>query len=522
MKMVWSYDDVRCIACGSRALHDVAATPSDPGVIEHDAWRCADCGASYDLVWGVPFLGNYEREDILGLIEIAANIINRRKFGVDPAIVENWERLLTRYHAAPNKEAFAAANADAQSPYLLNRYGEWVEVTYLAEGLDLNGKDVLDIGAGLGFDSHRLALRGARVTALEFSPLLAESGRLNFPHIRWIGGFSHFLPFADESFDAVFCNAALHHMRDIPAAIAEALRVLRPGGTLITTCDSFRADAAGDTQELQIFDAVPAVLLGVNERLPRFSEFSQTLVEHAARLDIAVFTHTLYDAPQGGTLSDFTEWDLRRDGAMLAARSGSLATRVIKREGWRVSAPCQRDFTLRTGEFAESLGDESRAMARLAQLIPDVYVDRPLFGVVHSKFDLLNGWRQPIKWQRWRQAYRRGRWFLRRRSGRDWLAFDLRLPAGAEDTSCACCVLVNGTAALETQIRRGQWTGVMVDLSTLAPEQNFAIEIRSLAAADTLDDAGIEIRRRRFLRHPPQSTWWRRLATRIGSGKGGV
>lgn len=516
--MAWTYHDVRCIACNSRALQGVAAAPMDPAKIERDAWHCADCGANYDLVWGVPFLGNFEREEILGLIEIAANIGNRGKFGIDPATVESWERLLARYHAAPDKAAFIAANAEAQSPYLLNRYGEWVEVTYLAEGLDLNGKDVLDIGAGLGFDSHRLALRGGRVTALEFSPLLAESGRLNFPHIRWIGGFSQFLPFADESFDAVFCNAALHHMRDIPAAIAEALRVLRPGGTLITTCDSFRSDASGEIQELQIFDAVPAVLLGVNERLPRFLEFSRTLVEQADRLDVAVFTHTLYDAPQGGTLSDFTEWNLQRDGSMLAARSGSLATRVIKRESWRASAPCQRSFALRAGEFAESLGNESGALAKLASLLPEAHVDRPLFGVAHSKFDLLNGWRQPVKVERWRRAYRRGRWFLRRAPGMNWLAFDVRLPAAAKDQGCSCCVLVNGATVLEQQIQRGQWTEVLVDVSTLAPGQSFAVEIRSLAVGEALDDAGIELRRRRFARNPLQPTWWRRLAAKLGAG----
>lgn len=518
MTMDWTYDDVRCIGCGSRALQGTANVPAAADRIQRDAWRCTECGATYDIVWGVPFLGNYEREEILGLIEIAANIVNRGKFGIDPTTVENWERLLARYHAAPDKKAFVAANAEAQSPYLLNRYGEWVEVTYLADGLDLRDKDVLDIGAGLGFDSHRLAMRGGRVTALEFSPLLAESGRINFPHIRWIGGFSHFLPFADDSFDAVFCNAALHHMRDIPAAIAEALRVLRPGGTLITTCDSFRADAAGELHELQNFDAVPAVLLGVNERLPRFAEFSRTLAEHADRLDVEVFTHTLYNAPQGGTLSDFTAWDLGRDGAMLAARSGSLATRVVKRLGWSAPMPCQKSFALRSGEFAESLVDESGALARLANLLPDVYLDRPLLGAAHSKFDLLNGWRQPVKWQRWRRAYRRGRWFLRRQPEAGWLGFELRLPAAAADASCACRVLVNGVALLETQICRGKWTAVAVDVSHLAPGKAFAVEIRSLAAGDALDDAGIELRRRGFHRHPPRTTWWRRFADAIGSG----
>ena len=40
------------------------------------------------------------------------------------------------------------------------------------------------------------------------------------------------LPFADESFDLVFGHAVLHHLPDLPGALAEFRRVLRPGGTL--------------------------------------------------------------------------------------------------------------------------------------------------------------------------------------------------------------------------------------------------------------------------------------------------
>ena len=188
---------------------------------------------------GVPYFGDFEEEDALGLIEIAANLKTGAKFNTTPSIVEEWEEMLELYHKAPNKSEFVASNALAQSPYLLNRYGEWKEVSALTEDLNLAGKKVLDIGAGVGWDSHRLTLMGAHVTALEYSPLLAESGMESFPNIRWIGGFSHILPFKNQSFDAAFCNAALHHMRDIPSAISEALRVLKPGGTLITTCDSF-------------------------------------------------------------------------------------------------------------------------------------------------------------------------------------------------------------------------------------------------------------------------------------------
>jgi hypothetical protein len=169
-------NDIRCVACGNEQI-----VSADTDV---SAFQCAACGCEYQSDWGVPFFGRYEEEDILGLIEISANIHNRRKFGVTPAVVEDWERLLTAYDQAEDKAEFIKSSPEAQSPFLLNRYGEWVEIAQLTKDLNLHSANVLDVGAGLGFDSHRLTMLGANVTALEFSPVLAESGQLNFPQIR--------------------------------------------------------------------------------------------------------------------------------------------------------------------------------------------------------------------------------------------------------------------------------------------------------------------------------------------------
>ncbi|HMF07367.1 MAG TPA: class I SAM-dependent methyltransferase, partial [Methylocella sp.] len=197
-----SIDDLECPRCG-KALHCL---------------KCTSCGATYETIWGVPFIGEYELADALGLIEIAAHVQKRADLHLPHDIVQVMDDLCERYHAAPDKADFLPKNPRAGMWDFQNRYDEWRTFHLLIDGRNLQGLRVLDIGAGQGLDSQRLSLYGAVVTALEFNPIRAEAGQANFPHIRWIGGFSHALPFKSSSFDAVFCNSALHHMSNIPAA----------------------------------------------------------------------------------------------------------------------------------------------------------------------------------------------------------------------------------------------------------------------------------------------------------------
>jgi ubiquinone/menaquinone biosynthesis C-methylase UbiE len=96
--------------------------------------------------------------------------------------------------------------------------------------------DVLDAGCGTGFLSFELAARGHRVTGVDFAPaMLAEARRKAVERsvsIRFEAGDAEQLPFVSGSFDLVVSRHVLWTLPHPEAAIAEWIRVLRPGGRL--------------------------------------------------------------------------------------------------------------------------------------------------------------------------------------------------------------------------------------------------------------------------------------------------
>src|SRR6202012_97325 len=70
---------------------------------------------------------------------------------------------------------------------------------------------------------------GARITGLDISEQMLHSVPAG---IGRISAIMTDLPFANESFDGVYATESLEHAGDIPRAIDERCRVLRPGGKL--------------------------------------------------------------------------------------------------------------------------------------------------------------------------------------------------------------------------------------------------------------------------------------------------
>jgi len=101
---------------------------------------------------------------------------------------------------------------------------------------DVAGRDVLELGCGAAQWSIALARLGARVTGLDVSERQLEHARtqmaragVEFPLVH---ASAEATPFADASFDVVFCDYGAMTFTDPYLAVPEVARLLRPGGLL--------------------------------------------------------------------------------------------------------------------------------------------------------------------------------------------------------------------------------------------------------------------------------------------------
>jgi len=101
---------------------------------------------------------------------------------------------------------------------------------------DSTGRDLLEIGVGLGTDFIRFVRAGAHATGVDLTQnavdLVKQRVALEGLQAEVRTADAENLPFASKSFDLVYSWGVLHHTPDTAGAIAEAQRVLRPGGSL--------------------------------------------------------------------------------------------------------------------------------------------------------------------------------------------------------------------------------------------------------------------------------------------------
>ncbi|HXC38067.1 MAG TPA: class I SAM-dependent methyltransferase, partial [Burkholderiales bacterium] len=126
----------------------------------------------------------------------------------------------------------------------------------LAQGMNKPGLKqtcALDLGCGAGHAAFALSRGGAAVTAYDLSKemldvVAAEAARRGHAGLRTVQGPAERLPFGEAEFDLVATRFSAHHWSNVPAALNEARRVLKPGGTL--------AVIDGISPEMPILDTV--------------------------------------------------------------------------------------------------------------------------------------------------------------------------------------------------------------------------------------------------------------------------
>lgn len=126
----------------------------------------------------------------------------------------------------------------------LQRFRESAEFGEVSSILrDLSGKTVLDLGTGNGIAAAAFALAGAkRVIALDpdLSDEIGASAANRIAQgkpVTVASAIGERLPLSDNCVDLVYSRQVLHHAQDLAHMVSECYRVLRPGGTFLSTRD---------------------------------------------------------------------------------------------------------------------------------------------------------------------------------------------------------------------------------------------------------------------------------------------
>jgi ubiquinone/menaquinone biosynthesis C-methylase UbiE len=195
------------------------------------------------------------------------------------------------------------------------------------------GMRLLDVCCGPGYGAGEAVSRGAATCGIDLAPAMIEEARRRFPRAEFREGDAEALDFPDASFDAVICPFGLLHLGEPDRAIAEAFRVLRPGGRYAFSvwCMPEKAELLG--MALKVIMA----LADMNVPLPpapSFFQFSDPAVAKAA-LERAGFEGTISEEVpivyRGNTVDDVWDWFEKstvRTMALVRLQTPEIQTRI--------------------------------------------------------------------------------------------------------------------------------------------------------------------------------------------------
>jgi len=135
--------------------------------------------------------------------------------------------------AAPSGPApLAAARGE---PSYVWRAGQERRLALINRYAPLTGRRVLEVGCGLGMYTAQYRRRFTPdVEAFDVEFARVAQARITTPHALIAAGEA--MPYPANTFDVVIANEVIEHVADDRAAVAEMVRVCRPGGRIVTFC----------------------------------------------------------------------------------------------------------------------------------------------------------------------------------------------------------------------------------------------------------------------------------------------
>lgn len=194
---------------------------------------------------------------------------------------------------------------------------------------------VLDCGMGPGRLLAELERRGWSVSGVDLSPEMVALARARIPQCadRLVQGSAESLPFSSRSFDGVVATGVFEYVEDLPKAIGEVARVLRPGGVFVVSMPNTRAPAVFWRHRV-MYAAVRRVKarLPVGQRVP---------LPRPGLVSLRALERLLDDAGlrvQGLEYMILAPTALRRIAPSLAAKAADRLQRLGSRSGAILSA----------------------------------------------------------------------------------------------------------------------------------------------------------------------------------------
>jgi SAM-dependent methyltransferase len=205
----------------------------------------------------------------------------------------------------------------------------------LARGPDWRGLTVVDIGAGSGTATRRLAAAGARAVPVDAAVGMLGLARRTCPCAP-VAGDALALPLLADSADAAVLGFVLNHLSRPVEALREAARVVRPGGWVLATTWDRR-----DTHPVRdlVLDALrdrgwrmPEWYRVLKEGTAPLSDSAEALELLARDAGLAEATATEVEVPVAATPDDLVQWRLGmpHTAPFVAQLSGVERTRLCQ------------------------------------------------------------------------------------------------------------------------------------------------------------------------------------------------